>query len=108
MAETVIRVAELRLEWDRALLVLDMMATVALLAFGLLYRCFGLGGGLVRRLCVHVDDRLEVRRWSLRACSVSCPTASRKRDAALFHSFVQPTDSFDVASCVVSAYGLRI
>ena len=108
MAETVIRVTELRLEWDRALLVLDVLATVALFALGLLYRCFGLGGGLVRRFGVHVDDRLEVRRWCLRACSVRRPTACRKRYAALFHSFVQPTDRFDVASCVVSAHGLRI
>lgn len=68
--------AELGLKRDRALLVLDVMATEALFALGLLCRCFGLVGGLVGRCGVHVDDRLEVRWRCLRAGSVCGPTAS--------------------------------
>lgn len=61
----VIRMAELRLEWDRALLVLDMLTAISLLDLDIAIICLLLClsrifGHTVRGLSVLIDDRLEI------------------------------------------------
>ena len=59
----VIRMAELRLEWNRALLVLDMLAAISLLDLKITICLLCLSrilGHIVRGLSVLIYDRLEI------------------------------------------------
>ena len=107
----VIRMAELRLEWDRALLVLDMLTAISLLDLDIAIICLLLClsrifGHTVRGLSVLIDDRLEIWRCLIRtACGVSCLMTRWKGYTALLHPFVQLTDGLEVAARVICCRG---
>ena len=105
VANVIVRLTKLGLEWYRTLLILDVLSAVSHLRLEsrLIWRCRCLttwcllGNGC---LGVLVDDGLEV--GGFRACGIRRPCMpSRQWNTALLHALVQVLDGLRVTSRIV-------